>query len=97
MSLINQIQPVNHPQGVAISTVSAQSAAFAATTKVVRLCADIGCHVIFGTNPSAGTGSFYLPPNFPQLFSVPPGQGFKVAGKVATGTGNLFVTEGDQI
>lgn len=48
------------PQSVAVSGVSAQSNAFAATTRAVTLQPEEDCYVEFGTNPTATTGSFRL-------------------------------------
>ena len=44
-------------QIVAIGTSSAQSSAFAATTKIVRLAANNTCFVEFGSNPTAAVAS----------------------------------------
>ena len=49
-------------QVVAIGTSSAQSAAFNAETKIVRLAANNTCFVEFGSNPTAvATAYKYLP------------------------------------
>lgn len=65
---------------------------FAAGTTVVRLCATAACHVKVG-NPSATatTADVYIPPNFPMLISVVPGQ--KIAAIQNAAAGVLHVTE----
>lgn len=56
------------------------SSAFGAATRIVRLCSDTACHILFGTgNPAATTSKAYLPANAPEYFGVPPGQSYKVS------------------
>ncbi len=78
-------------QKVPFTGTAAQSAAFAATTSVVRLCSDVDCWVRFGTNPTAVVTDHYLPAKIPTLFGVTPLQ--KVSA-IGGGAGNLYVSEG---
>lgn len=72
-------QAVNTPalanQAVAVSGASAQSAVFSSTTKIVRIHADVACHVVVGgTNPTATTNSMKVGANQTEYFVVTPGQ-----------------------
>ena len=78
-------------QSVTIGTSSAQSAAFAATTKVVRLSSNNNCFLAFGSNPTATTSSTYLAANTDEVFKID--GGMKIAAIVATGTANLYIDE----
>ncbi len=72
--------PAVASQAVAIGASSAQSSAFAATTGLVRIHADIACVVeIGGTNPTAGATSMLFAAGETQWFVVSPGA--KVAVK----------------
>ena len=62
---------------VDITSTSAQSAAFAATTRFVRLRADVACHFAVAANPTATTGATPLDANAAEYFQVP--AGFKLA------------------
>ena len=62
---------------VAIGGASAQSAAFVAGTKLVRVACDAACHIAYGSNPTATTASLYLPANAVEYFGVEAG------GKIA--------------
>ncbi|PDT71731.1 hypothetical protein CO683_00805 [Bradyrhizobium ottawaense] len=64
---------------VAISGTSAQSAAFAATTVLVRIETDVICSVTFGTNPTATTNNMRMAADGVEYFGVPKGQSYKVA------------------
>lgn len=93
MSYRHPLSPEDSPQVVSLSGSSAQSAAFGATAKAVRVCSDTDCFVAFGSNPTATTSSIYLPAKVPQVFGIQPGQ--KVA---AIGTsGKLYVTEATSV
>jgi len=59
---------------VTITSTSAQSAAFGAKTRFVRLRADVACHFVVGTNPTATTDSTPLDANSAEYFQVPAGQ-----------------------
>lgn len=67
-------------QIVAIGGTTAQSTAFAASTRFVRLHTDAICNVKFGTNPTAvANTSKRLAANQTEIFAVPQGQAYKVA------------------
>lgn len=59
---------------VDISGTSAQSAAFSAKTRFVRLRSDATCHFLVGSNPTATTNSTPLDANSAEYFEVPAGQ-----------------------
>lgn len=59
-------------------TVSTQSAAFNANTRLIRVQADADAHLAFGANPTATLNSMPLVANVPEYFGVSPGD------KVAT-------------
>lgn len=66
--------PALAEQKVAITGVTAQSAAFNRFTKLVRLHTDVVCSIsIGGTNPAATTSSARLAANQTEYFSVDPG------------------------
>jgi hypothetical protein len=54
-------------------TTAAESAVFAATTRIVRLRADAACHVEFGTGPSATTSNMPLTADTDYEFIIGPG------------------------
>ncbi len=60
-------------QTKAIGGTSAQSNAFNAQTKVVRLHTDAICSVAFGSNPTATATSMRLPADHTEYFAVTPG------------------------
>jgi hypothetical protein len=61
-------------EDVAVSGSSAQSSAFGAETKMIRLCADVACYIAGGADPTAAAGStHYLPANSTEYFRVSPG------------------------
>ena len=64
---------------VAIAGASAQSAAFAAETTLVRIHAAGICSIAFGPNPTATTNTMRLAADQTEYFSVPAGQSWKVA------------------
>ena len=59
---------------VVIGAGSLQSAAFAATTRFVRIHADSICSVAFGINPTATANSARMAANESDYFGVAPGQ-----------------------
>lgn len=83
-------------QAVTITGTSAQSAAFAASTKYIRLVSTTACWIQFGANPTATTTtpSILLAANVPEFFGVTPGQ--KVAGIQDAAGGKLSIAEGAQ-
>jgi hypothetical protein len=84
-------QPPIAEQTVALTSTSAQSAAFNANTRFVRLHTDVICAIEFGTNPTAvangGSGpTARMAANQTEYFGVPIGIGssYKVAGVTST-------------
>lgn len=71
-------------QEITLSGTTAQSSALNASTSLVRLHTDVICSVIFGTNPTATTAKMRMAAGQTEYFTVPPGQGVKVAGIVNT-------------
>lgn len=79
-------------QNIATSTTSAASAAFGPQTYQILAVADVAMRIRIGDGtPTAVATDTLLPANFPQYFTVTPGQ--KIATILGTGTGNLSVTE----
>ena len=66
-------------QTVAISGSSGQSSTLKNNTTLVRLETDTICSVLFGTNPTATSGSKRLSANQTEYFGVPLNSGFKIA------------------
>jgi hypothetical protein len=66
-------------QTVSIGVSSAQSSAFNAKTRIVRLHCDAVCSVEFGTNPTATSSTQRLAANQTEVKGVPVGASFKVA------------------
>lgn len=67
-------EPAMVDQTVAIAGVSAASAAFGASTRVIRVHTDAICSILVGTGaPIALTTSKRLPANWTEYFSVQPG------------------------
>ena len=68
-------------QTVAIAAGSAQSAAFNAKTKLVRLHTDVICSIEFGTNPTVSATTARMVANQTEYHGVPNNTGtlFKVA------------------
>lgn len=78
-------------QNISYST-AAQSAAFNAMTKCVRLVASTGCYVLFGSNPTATTSNgARLVTDTPEYFAVKAGDKLSVIQQTASGS--LNVTE----
>jgi len=73
------IEPPLAEQTIAIAAGSAQSAAFNAATRMVRLHTDVVCSVSFGTNPTASVANQRLAANQTEYKGIPVGQSFKVA------------------
>lgn len=73
-------EPSVTTQTRSVSGASAQSAAFNARTKYVRLYTDTLCYIAFGTNPTAVTASSMpLPAGLPEYFGVTAEGSLKVA------------------
>ncbi len=66
------VEPGVTTQAVAIGGVSAQSAAFGATTRFVRLHTDAICSIAFGTSPTATTAKARMAANQTEYFAVKP-------------------------
>ena len=66
-------------QALAIGATTAASAAFNATTRMVRLATDATCSVAFGTTPTATVTTMRLAAGAVEYFGVPAGGNFKVA------------------
>jgi hypothetical protein len=77
------IEPPVAEQTVAIAAGSAQSAAFNAKTRLVRIHTDAICSIEFGTNPTATSTTQRLAANQTEFKGVPislsSGVSFKVA------------------
>lgn len=59
-------------QTVAVAGASAQSAAFNAKTKFVRIATDTPVNLAFGANPTATTSLLYMPAGSVEYFAVAP-------------------------
>ena len=57
-------------QVVAISGASAQSAAFNASTKFIRVVSDTPANIKVGVNPTATVNTLYLAAGVPEYFGV---------------------------
>lgn len=66
--------PVAVQTPITITSTSAQSTAFAATTRYVRLRSDAACHFAVAANPTATTDHTPLDANAAEYFGVPEGQ-----------------------
>lgn len=66
-------------QTVTIAAGSAQSSAFNARTKYVRLHTDAICSILFGTDPTATAAKARMAANATEYFGVPQGTSYKVA------------------
>ena len=80
---------------------SAQSAAFAAQTRWIRVVAvgvvsgtQDGIRIKIDGNPTASATTTLLPLNWPEVYQVTPGQKIAVLGN-NTGTGSVNITELD--
>lgn len=71
-------EPPITEQTVSLSGTSAQSAAFNAKTKVIRVHTDAICSVLVGADPTATTAKKRLPIDHTEYFAVQPGD--KIAG-----------------
>lgn len=54
-------------------TTTTQSAAFAATTRFVRVQADAACFIAYGSNPTATASGIPLAADMPEYFAVSSG------------------------
>ena len=60
-------------QTITVTGSSAQSAAFNAKTKFIRVATDTPVNLAFGSNPTATTSLLYLPSGAVEYFAVTPG------------------------
>lgn len=76
--------PAITSQAVTITASSVQSAAFSATTGLIRIHCDVACHVQIGTtNPTATTSSLPLGAGQTEYFVVTPGDEIAVIAGAA--------------
>lgn len=73
-----QVSVARHPPAavqtpITFSGTSAQSAAFSASTRFIRLRADATCHFTVAANPMATTNDTPLDANSAEYFEVPAG------------------------
>lgn len=61
------------PQSIPIAGVSAQSAAFGAATRIIRIVPDVNCAIAVGPNPTAVATGTLIPASFVEYFAVSPG------------------------
>lgn len=82
-------------QVFAAGNTSAQSAAFATGTTLVRVAASLGhCHVAFGSNPTASiTTSVMIPNNSVEFFKVTAGNKMAYIKDATTAAATVCVTE----
>ena len=66
--------PADAEYTVAIGAVSAQSQAFGANTRFIRVHTDAICSITFGANPTATTSKPRLAAGNTEYFAVIPGQ-----------------------
>ena len=79
-------------QTVAVGAASAaNTTAFGAGTRAVRVVSTTACHIKFENTPVATTNDAYLPANWVAEYTVSPGE--KIAVIQNTAAGNLYVTE----
>lgn len=80
-------------QTVAIAASSAATtSAVGATTRIVRVVADVACYIQVAASPTASTSTTYLPAGVIEYLRVKEGSD-KVAVMHDTNTGTLNVTE----
>jgi hypothetical protein len=75
-------EPPLAEQTVAIGGSSAQSAAFNANTRYIRVHTDAICSVLIGTNPTATAEKKRLPADSVEYFGVSPGSKLAVITNV---------------
>lgn len=65
-------------------TTTTQSAAFSASTSLVRIHTDAICSILFGTNPTATTSTKRMVAGQTEYFRVPLNKAYKVAAVTNT-------------
>jgi hypothetical protein len=71
-------EPGTDQTPITISGTAAQSAAFASTTKFIRVHTDAICSILVGVNPTATTSNKRLAANQTEYFGVPAGMKLSV-------------------
>lgn len=71
-------EPPVAEQTVTLSGTSAQSSAFNAKTRIIRVHTDAICSILVGANPTATTAKKRLPADWTEYFAVQSGD--KIAG-----------------
>ncbi len=66
-------EPCTLNQQVAVGASSAQSSAFADTTRFIRIHSDVACRVAIGANPTASTASMRMGAGGTEYLGVLPG------------------------
>jgi len=89
--ILQLLQPAAAHQAVAVSAVSAQSAALGASTTFVELYCETTCFVAVGDNPVATAAGIPVYAGIPRTIAVPPGS--KIAGILAAGADTLRIVE----
>jgi hypothetical protein len=92
--IISQMLALVTAQVVTTGAASAQSAAWQATTKVIRITAKVDQWVAFGTNPTAAAataGSVFMPTGTTKTWAAVQGQ--KVAAIQDAGAGKCSIEE----
>jgi hypothetical protein len=80
-------------QKVTVGATHAESSAFAAATKRIRLVATVDTYIALGSAPTATSSSLYLVANVPEFFGVIAGE--KVSAlRVGGSDGVLSIAEG---
>lgn len=83
----NVFTPIDDPQKLTPSGSSVQSAVFDADNiTVVRIVSDADIHYKIGANPTATTGSWYLPADVGEQLKIPANNKIAVIG-----TANVYV------
>lgn len=73
------MEPPLAEQQVDFSGGVAQSSAFNAKTRIIRICGDSACRVLVGTNPTATTTSGRLAAGSTDYRGIPEGVTFKIS------------------
>lgn len=91
MAYRGTVYRLGNTQTVSYDSSAATASGFGNGIHVVRLSSTTGCHVSFGSSPTATTSDAYLKGGEPEYFVVTPGQ--KVAAIKTATAGTLTVTE----
>lgn len=96
MRLSRPLTPRNNPQKITAAATHNESAAFGATTKVIRVVCAVDTYVAFGTTPVATSANLYMVAGVPEFFGVDPSSKISVL-RVGGSDGAVSIVEGDQI